>query len=583
MINETINIDPEIRAKAQSWLESNIEEEAKSEIFRMLGQDSMDEFNDAFYKDLSFGTGGLRGIMGIGSNRINKYTIGMATQGLANYLLKTYPNEDIKVAIAYDSRNNSPFFGEVTAGVFSANGIQVYLFEELRPTPELSFAVRRLGCHAGVVITASHNPKEYNGYKAYWSDGAQVIPPHDKNIIAEVNQITGIDAVKFEADEDKIERISGSIDAPYLDAVVHNTVTPEAIKHQQDMKIVFSSIHGTGITMVPAVLEKLGFKQVHVVEEQAIPDGNFPTVVYPNPEETEAMTLALNKAKEIDADLVMATDPDSDRVGIGVKNPRGVWQLLNGNQTGALIIYYLLKQWQAKGKLNGNQYVCKTIVTTDLIDKMSAYFGVDCFNTLTGFKWIAAVLAQYEGNKEFIAGGEESYGYLIGDFVRDKDAIASCAMIAELVAYAKDNGLSLFDLLTEMYLQFGMYLEGLISIKKAGQKGAEEIQEMMNQMRQSPYTSLQGSPVVEMIDYKASVAKNLQDGTEKPVDLPKSNVLQFITEDGAKVTARPSGTEPKIKFYISVNAPLANKASFEEVYQQLQEKIDAITREMELK
>jgi len=433
------------------------------------------------------------------------------------------------------------------------------------------------------VITASHNPKEYNGYKAYWSDGAQVIPPHDKNIIAEVNNIQKIDSVLFEANESKIERISTAIDETYLDAIASNVVTPEAIAHQHDLKIVFSPIHGTGITLVPAILEKIGFTHVHIVEEQATPDGNFPTVVYPNPEENEAMTLALQQAQDLDADLVMATDPDSDRVGIGVKNPHGEWQLLNGNQTGALLIYYLLKQWQAKGKLNGNQYVCKTIVTTDLIDKMAAHFGVECFNTLTGFKWIASILKKYENEKEFIAGGEESYGYLIGDFVRDKDAIASCAMIAEMVAFAKDNNLSLFDMLTEMYLQFGMYLESLISIKKAGQKGAEEIQAMMSDMRNNPYNTISGSPVVTFIDYKAQIKRDMRTGEEHPVDLPASNVLQFITEEGAKVTARPSGTEPKIKFYFSVNQPLDKADDFNKVYAALEHKIEGIAQEMGLK
>ena len=580
MTKEPISLDPAIRSKVQKWLESNIEETAKAEIFRLLGKDNLEEFNDAFYKDLAFGTGGLRGIMGIGSNRINKYTLGMATQGLSNYLLKMFPDQEIKVAVAYDSRNNSEYFGEITANVFSANGIKVYLFEELRPTPELSYAIRKLNCQGGVVITASHNPKEYNGYKAYWEDGAQVIPPHDKNIIEEVNNIQRIDDINFDADPSKIERISGLIDEPYLESIVENVVTPEAIENQKDLKIVFSPIHGTGITMVPQILAKLGFTNVHIVTEQATPDGNFPTVVYPNPEENEAMSLALAKAKEIDADLVMATDPDSDRVGIGVKNPKGEWQLLNGNQTGSLLLYYLLKQWQSKGKLNGNQYVCKTIVTTDLIDKMAENFGVECINTLTGFKWIAAVLRANEGKKEFIGGGEESYGYLIGDSVRDKDAIASCAMIAELVAFAKNEGLSLFDMLTEMYVQFNMYLEGLVSLKKTGQKGAEEIQEILRNMRENPFSDLGGSPVVKIIDYSSGISKDLKNGSESPVDLPSSNVLQFITEEGTKVTARPSGTEPKIKFYVSVNTPLDSKEAFDSTYEGLQAKIEGILKEV---
>lgn len=570
------------KQRAQAWLDSNIDEAAKAEIRQMMESDNTEALVDAFYKNLEFGTGGLRGIMGIGSNRINKYTLGMATQGLANYLKLTYPNQEISVAIAFDSRNNSQYFGEVTAGVFSANGIKVYLFEALRPTPELSFAIRHLGCQSGVVLTASHNPKEYNGYKAYWNDGAQVTPPHDKNIIAEVNKIQSVDDVNFNADESKITRIGADIDAPYLETVASNVVTPEAIANQKDLKIVFSSIHGTGITMVPKILEKLGFTNVHIVEEQATPDGNFPTVVYPNPEETEAMSIALAKAKALDADLVMATDPDADRVGIGVKNHHGEWQLLNGNQTGALLIYYLLKQWQAKGKLNGNQYICNTIVTTDLIDVIADRFGVECINTLTGFKWIAKVLAENEGKREYIGGGEESYGYLIGDSVRDKDAVASCAMIAELVAFAKDNGQSLFDMLTEMYLQFGMYREHLISIKKTGKKGADEIKALMAKLRETPLDNIDGEAVATAIDYKTLTSKDLAAGTESAIDFPPSNVLQFLTASGVKVSARPSGTEPKIKFYISVNAPLGSAGDFDAVYASLGEKIGRIEAQINL-
>lgn len=578
-----IAIDPSIQAKAQKWLDSNIDEDSKSEIRRMLAEENPEELIDSFYKDLEFGTGGLRGIMGVGSNRVNKYTVGMATQGLANYLKKTYPDEQIKVAIAYDSRNNSTFFGEVVASVFSANGIYVYLFEELRPTPELSFAVRTLGCHSGVVLTASHNPKEYNGYKAYWGDGAQVTPPHDKNIIGEVKQITSIDDVKFEKDENNVAYIGEELDEKYLAAIEQNVVTPEAIKNQYDLGIVYSSIHGTGITMVPQILDRLGFTNVHIVEEQANPDGNFPTVIYPNPEESEAMNMALEMAKEMEADLVMGTDPDSDRVGIGVKNQHGEWQLLNGNQTGSLLLYYLLRQWQAKEKLNGNQYVVSTIVTTDLIDKMAAHFGVEAYNTLTGFKYIAEILREFEGKKEFIGGGEESYGYLVNDFVRDKDAIISCASIAEMVAYAKDNGMSLFDMLTEIYLQFGMYREHLISIKKAGKKGAEEIQQMMADLRANPPQELVGSRVAKMIDYKSSEEKNMIDGSVQSINFPSSNVLQFITEDGSKISARPSGTEPKIKFYFSVQGPLAQKEDFDKVYSELGQKIENIIEEMKLK
>ncbi|MEM6265011.1 MAG: phospho-sugar mutase [Bacteroidota bacterium] len=577
-----VAVDNSILSKAQTWLDSPIEEAEKAEIRRMMEQEAPDELVDSFYKDLEFGTGGLRGIMGIGSNRMNTYTIGMATQGLANYLKKTYPNEEIKVAIAYDSRNNSPLFGEVTASVFSANGIKVFLFKELRPTPQLSFTVRELGCHAGVVLTASHNPKEYNGFKAYWGDGAQLVPPHDKNVIAEVKAIAGIEAVNFEKNDALVEYLGDEMDDTYLSAIEKNVLAPEEIKQQHDLKIVFSPIHGTGITMVPKILKRIGFTDVTVVEEQATPDGNFPTVVYPNPEEREAMSIALKKAQALDADLVMATDPDSDRVGIAVKNHHGEWQLVNGNQTGSLLIYYLLRKWKENGKLNGNQYVVSTIVTTDLIDKIAAHFGVEAYNTLTGFKWIADLLGKFEGKKEFIGGGEESYGYLVNDFVRDKDAIISCAAIAEMVAYAKAHGKSVFGLLMEMYTQFGMYLESLVSMTKKGKSGAEEIQAMMKNLRKNPPAEINGSKVVRMIDYKSSVEKNLVTGETQAVDLPSSNVLQFFTEDGSKISARPSGTEPKIKFYISVNAPLADEGQFDAVSASLQDRIKGISAAMGL-
>ncbi|MEM6348271.1 MAG: phospho-sugar mutase [Bacteroidota bacterium] len=576
-----VAIDPSVLEKANQWLNSSIDEDSKAEINRMLNSENTDEIIDSFYKDLEFGTGGLRGIMGVGSNRVNKYTIGMATQGFANYLNATFSGEEISVAIAYDSRNNSQLFGEVTASVFSANGIKVYLFEELRPTPELSFAVRYLGCKGGVVLTASHNPKEYNGYKAYFDDGGQVTPPHDKNIVAEVAKVS-LDTVNFEADESKIERITTSIDEPYLEKITTNVVTPEAIKNQHDLKIVFSPIHGTGITMVPPILKKLGFTEVHTVPEQSIPDGNFSTVIYPNPEEAEAMSMALNMAKEMDADLVMGTDPDSDRVGIGVKNHHGEWQLLNGNQAASCMIYYLLKARQDKNLLDGKQYICKTIVTTDLLDAMAERFGVDCYNVLTGFKYIAEKIKELEGQKEFIGGGEESYGYLVNDFVRDKDAIISCAMLAEVVAWAKDQGITLFDLLMEIYQQYGMYREHLISIKRTGKKGAEEIQQMMADLRANPPASIAGSKVAKMRDYKSSVEKDLASESESSIDFPVSNVLQFMAEDGTKVSARPSGTEPKIKFYFSVQAPMAEKSDFDSVYAQLGDKIEAIIADMNL-
>ncbi|MDX1908386.1 MAG: phospho-sugar mutase [Bacteroidia bacterium] len=554
---------------------------AKAEIHALLAGGNPDAVIDAFYQDLEFGTGGLRGIMGIGSNRVNQYTIGMATQGYANYLNQAFP-QGAKVAIAYDSRNNSQFFGEITAAVFSANGIKVYLFEALRPTPELSFTIRHLGCQGGVVLTASHNPKEYNGYKAYWDDGGQVTPPHDKNIVAEVQKIS-LDEVKFTANEALIERISAVIDEPYLEALATNVVSPEVIARQHDLKIVFSPIHGTGITLVPRALAKIGFTDVHIVEAQATPDGNFPTVVYPNPEEAEAMSLALNLARELDADLVMGTDPDADRVGIGVKNHHGEWQLLNGNQAATCMIYYLLNAWQAKGKLDGNQFIAKTIVTTDILDKMAAHYGVDCYNVLTGFKYIAELIKELEGQKKFIGGGEESYGYLVNDFVRDKDAVISCAMLAEVVAWAKDQGKSLFDLLLEVYSQFGLFREGLISLSRKGKKGAEEIQQMMADLRSNPPKTINGSEVLKMQDYKSLIEKDLRTGEETKLNFPSSNVLQFHTADGSKISARPSGTEPKIKFYFSVQAPVQGKEDFDAVYASLGERIQAIVADMGLK
>jgi len=567
-----------IQDKVNIWLSSSIDEASKTAI-RSLTEDDL---NDAFYKDLEFGTGGLRGIMGVGSNRINKYTIGMATQGLANYLIKTFPNEAIKVAIAHDSRNNSRFFAETTAAVFSANGIYVYLFESLRPTPELSFAIRELGCKSGVVLTASHNPREYNGYKAYWDDGAQVIAPHDKNIIAEVEAIAGIEAVKFEKADSKIELIGSEIDKKYLNAIEELTLAPEAIKNQKDLKIVFSPIHGTGITLVPEILKRKGFENVFVVEEQAEPNGDFPTVVYPNPEEREAMTLALNKAKELDADLVMATDPDADRVGMAAKNDEGEFELLNGNQAASLLIYYLLRKWKENGKLNGKQMIIKTIVTTDLLSRVAEKFEVDCPETLTGFKYIAALIRQEEGKKEFIGGGEESYGYMISDFVRDKDAVASCAMLAEMCAWAKDQGMSVFDLLKQIYVENGFYLETLISMTKKGMKGADEIKQMMIDMREKTPSTIAGSKVIRTMDYKSLVEKDMISGSEKAIDQPKSNVLQFYLEDGTKISARPSGTEPKIKFYVSVNTALKSAVEFNETKRFLESRIDTIKKDLKL-
>lgn len=584
---KNLKLDPTAEKNIKIWQKGKYDADTKAGIKKMIEDGSATQLTDSFYKNLEFGTGGMRGEIGIGSNRMNKYTVGAATQGLANYLNKTFPDQEIKVAIAHDSRNFSPEFARVAADILSANGITVYLYKALRPTPQLSFTVRQLGCQSGIVITASHNPREYNGYKVYWVDGSQVVAPHDKNIVNEVNAITNVKDIKFRGVKKRIKMIGETLDKAYLKAVKSICVNPRMIKKQSDMKIVFSPIHGTGITMVPQALAQLGFTNVHVVEAQATPDGNFPTVVYPNPEEQEAMTMALNKAKEIDADLVIATDPDADRVGMAVKNPKGEWQLLNGNQAASLIIYYLLKAWKKAKKLKGKEFVAKTIVTTDLIDEMAAKAGVKCYNTLTGFKYIAQVIRETEGVETFIGGGEESYGYLIGDKVRDKDAIASCAMIAELTAFARNEGISLFDFLAEMYQKNGFYYEGLISLTKKGKTGAEEIQQMMVDFRQNPPKSLAGSKVVRMDDYKALITKDLKTGEEKEISSGKlgiesSNVLQFFTADGTKFTCRPSGTEPKIKFYVGVRAKLKNKADFDDTLVSLKDKVKAIGEELKL-
>jgi len=579
-------MDQAVKTKAEQWLNSSaIDADSQSEIQRLLNQDNDTDLVEAFYKDLEFGTGGLRGIMGVGSNRINKYTVGMATQGLSNYLLKTYPNEQIKAAIAHDSRNNSRYFAEVTADVFSANGIQVYFFGGLRPTPELSYAIRKLGCHSGVVLTASHNPKEYNGYKAYWNDGAQLVPPHDKNVIEEVDAIEGLEAVKFDRDDSKIQMIGADIDSKYLADVKGLSLSPEAIKSQHDLKIVFTPIHGTGVTLVPPALKELGFTNVHVVAEQAEPNGNgdFPTVVYPNPEESEALSIALKQATEMDADLVMGTDPDADRVGIAAKNLNGEFEILNGNQAGSMLVHYLLKKWKEAGKLDGKQFVAKTIVTTELIRKIAEHFEVDCYDTLTGFKYIAALIKDKEGQQTFIGGGEESYGYLIGDFVRDKDAVASCAMIAEMTAYVKDQGMSLYDFLLDTYEQFGLYRESLVSLTKKGKSGVEEIRQMMRDLRENPPKTIVGEQVTTVIDYLEGTETDVASGTQRPIEFPESNVLQFFTEKGTKVSARPSGTEPKIKFYFSVNGQLSDQSGFSQEWNVLGDKIDSVIDDMKLK
>ncbi len=573
-------LEPSVLQKINNWLQGSYDPETKSDIQKLLDGKSFTELTDSFYKDLEFGTGGLRGLMGNGSNRINKYTIGTATQGLCNYLLKKYPGEEIKVAVAHDSRNNSDYFANITAEVFSANGIHVYFFKELRPTPLLSFAIRELGCRSGVMLTASHNPKEYNGYKAYGADGGQFVSPDDKMVMNEVAQISSIDAVKFNRVEANIELLGEEIDKLYLDKITELSVSPEAIKRQANLKIVFSPIHGTGITLVPQALERFGFNNVILVEEQIKPDGNFPTVVYPNPEEKEALTLALAKGKETDADLILATDPDADRVGIAVKNNDGEFILLNGNQTGSLLINYLLTAWEERGKLTGNEYIVKTIVTSYIIDEIARSKNVECFNTLTGFKYIGELMTSLSGKKTFIGGGEESYGYLIGELVRDKDAVISAAFIAEMTAYYKDKGSSLFDAMLSMYEQYGFYKEKLVSVTKTGKSGAEEIKEMMERFRNNPPASLGGSKVTLLKDYELQKETDLSSGSTKTLDFPKSDVLQFITEDGCIISARPSGTEPKIKFYCSVKAPLTNKSMYKEVDKQLDEKVSVIMKDL---
>ena len=567
------------KEKAQSWLNSSKLSDAARQQIELLKKDPV-AFEDAFYKDLAFGTGGLRGLMGIGSNRINEYTVAMATQGFANYLKEAFPNQQIKVAIAHDSRNNTELFTRITAEVFSANEILVYLFKELRPTPTLSFAIRTLQCHGGVVLTASHNPKEYNGYKAYWNDGAQLIAPHDDHVINNVKLIKSIDEVNFDKKSNLIKYLDDTVDHQYLDMIASLSLSSPQKNKASELKIVFSPIHGTGITLVPSALGKFGFENVTVVSEQAQPDGNFPTVIYPNPEEAEALEIALKTAKNIDADLVLATDPDADRVGIAAKNANHEFELLNGNQTAALLIYYLLTQWKEKGQLKGQEYIVKTIVTTELISAIAAHFKVTCLDTLTGFKYIAEKIRQLESTQTFIGGGEESYGYLIGDKVRDKDAVMSCAMIAELTAWAKEQNKTLFDLLLDIWIKFGLYHEGLISITKKGKAGALEIQEIMNKLRNNPPIFLNDFLVTEIIDY--SNLTHLETKTKKilPLDSHKSNVLQFITEDGSRVSIRPSGTEPKIKIYFSVHSSLQRKSELKEKKDQLDTQISKLSKSL---
>jgi phosphoglucomutase len=573
-------LDATTQKNIDTWLNGNYDQQTKAEIRQLMDANAVTELTDAFYRDLEFGTGGLRGIMGVGSNRINRYTIGMATQGLANYLKNVYAGMPIRVAIAHDCRNNATTFAQITADVFSANGIEVFMFEHLRPTPQLSYAIRELGCQSGVMLTASHNPKEYSGYKAYWKDGGQLIAPHDKNVVAEVGKITSVNDVKFQGNPSLIKILGAEMDEKYISRLVQESISVDAIRRQSDMKIVFSPIHGTGHPLIPAVLKRFGFDNVVLVDEQITFDGNFPTVVYPNPEEHEALTMALDKAREIGADLVMATDPDADRVGIAVRDNNDELVLLNGNQTGSLLMHYVLTAWNEAGKLDGNQYVVKTIVTSQLMDAIAASMNVTCYNVLTGFKFIGDLMTRLEGQQTFVVGGEESYGYLVGEHARDKDAVVAAAMIAEMAAYYKDRGKSLYEALIELYVQHGYYKEKLISITKKGKSGAEEIKAMMKAYREETPKVLGGSAVRTLKDYAASVSKDITTGNEQTIDLPASDVLQFITEDGSVISARPSGTEPKIKFYCSVRGDLARSEDFEQVSGELDAKIDAIMHDL---
>ncbi len=578
-MNELVEMTDAAIAKAKSWLTPSVDEETQKAVQALLVGDSK-ALLEAFYSDLEFGTGGLRGIMGVGTMRMNKYTVGMTTQGLANYILKQFEAQISSVAIAYDSRNNSKFFADTAAAVLGANGIHVHLFEQLRPTPLLSFAVRELQCQAGIVITASHNPKEYNGYKVYWDDGAQVLPPHDNGIIAEVRNVKGISDVNFNGNPSLITFIDEKIEPAYfnhLNAIIHSK---EEIKNAGDLKIVYTSIHGAGITMVPKALELLGFKNVLVVEEQAIPDGNFSTVVSPNPEEKEALKMALDLAEKENADLVLGTDPDTDRVGIAVRNNEDQLVLLNGNQAACLLVYYQLQRWSEKNWLDGKQYIAKTIVTTDLLEDIAKAYQVKWYSTLTGFKYIAGVIGEKEGIETFIAGGEESYGYSVGEFVRDKDAVLSSVVICEIAAWCKANNTSLWKLLMEIYGRFGLYHETLVSITMKGLDGLQKINEMMVQLRKAPPTILGGSQVIEMRDIQAGYSTDLRSGIKSKIALPSSNVLQFILADGSKISARPSGTEPKIKFYFSLKEKFEGARQYVKQVREIEKRIGIIQREL---
>lgn len=567
----------EVEAKAQTWLDGNYDEETKQTIRKMMEAEDKTELIESFYKNLEFGTGGLRGIMGVGTNRMNIYTVGAATQGLSNYLKKQFANlPQISVVIGHDCRNNSRKFAEVSADIFSANGIKVYLFDELRPTPEMSFAIRHLGCQSGIILTASHNPKEYNGYKAYWNDGAQMIAPHDTGVIEEVNKVT-VNDIKFQGNKELIQIIGAEIDKLFIENIKTLTLSPDSIQRNKDMKIVYTPIHGTGVRLIPMCLKEFGFANIVSVPEQNVVSGDFPTVVSPNPEEPAALSMAVEKAKEVDADMVMASDPDADRLGIAVKDDKGEWILMNGNQTCVLFTYYILRRWKELGRLDGSQFMVKTIVTTEVMKDVANKMGVEMFDCYTGFKWIASVIREFEGKRKYIGGGEESYGFLVEDFCRDKDAVSACVIMAEIAAWAKDNGKSLFQLLQDIYIEVGFGKEKGISVVRKGKTGAEEIQQMMKDYRNNPPKEIAGSPVRLIKDYQTLKATEVATGKQTDLKFPTtSNVLQFFTEDGTKISVRPSGTEPKIKFYIEVRGTMKTRADYADADAKATAKIQAV-------
>ncbi|MCW3806264.1 phospho-sugar mutase [Plebeiibacterium marinum] len=573
-----------VTKKANQWLSGNYDEETKKQVSELLNKEDKTDLIDAFYKDLEFGTGGLRGIMGPGSNRMNIYTVGAATQGLANYLNQQFSElDEIKVCIGHDCRNNSKEFAEISAKILSANGIKALLFDDLRPTPEVSFVIRELGCQSGIIITASHNPKEYNGYKAYWNDGGQMIAPHDTNVIDEVQKISSVDEIKFDGNDDLIEVLGEEMDNKYLAKVKSISLDTGAIERNKDLKIVYTPIHGTGVKLIPAALKSYGFTNIINIPEQDVVSGDFPTVISPNPEEPAALKMAVDKATQIDADLVMASDPDADRLGIACKNEKGEFILLNGNQTALLLTWYMVKRWKENGLLTGKEFIVKTIVTTELLKEIAIKNEIEFFDVYTGFKWIADKIKSYEGEKKYICGGEESYGFLPGDYVRDKDAVASCAMFAEIAAWAKDNGVTLFELLQDIYLEFGYSKEKMIYIVRKGKTGAEEIQQIMKDMRENPPAELAGSKVSIVKDYAVLKAYNKIDNTDADIDLPTtSNVLQFFTEDGSKVSVRPSGTEPKIKFYFEVRGEMNSKDEYYSADAKAEDKINAIVKDLKI-